>query len=85
MHKQRYLRGNKATYFDEVHALPSGVIFRVDEKFYLKYENQFFLWYFDVYTLIKGIFEGLVEMITPKSTVNMIKSGYKASVHSSVN
>lgn len=85
MHKQRYLRGSKVTYFDEVHALPSGVIFRVDNKFYLKYENQFFLWSFDGYTLVNGIFEGQVEVITPKSTVNAIESGYEPSVHSSAN
>lgn len=79
LHKERIgKKGEKITYKEKIKDLPEGVFVLVDDKPYLVANNQLYLWTSFGYESPVALPEAeIITVLTPKSTVNAFKAGYK--------
>ncbi|MDC8830798.1 hypothetical protein [Alteromonas gilva] len=81
IHKDRNYRGTKVTYQQQLNSLPSGTIFIDDKTCYLILDNAIYEWSFEGYRVSeKPISAVTVEVLTPKSIVGALASGYNAAL-----
>jgi len=84
LHKERISQRVKNTYLSKINDLPNGTIFSDKDSAYLKLNNMIYLWSFKGYLLqneISGSKE--VNVLTPKSLVEIFKLGFKPEIHES--
>jgi hypothetical protein len=84
LHTQRALvDGARTTHQALLTNLPSGVFIRRRDKYWLLYEGQLHLWTPAGYTERQALFTGPATVLTPPSTVDTIRAGYRPGVHRS--
>lgn len=75
---------SKRTYWASPSELPDGVLFAVDQHAFLVHRGSHLLWSHTGYTRAESIIvAGEVEVLTPKSIVQLFIAGYKPQVHAS--
>ena len=85
MHKDRINKGVKITHTAKLKELPDGTIFSYKRAAYLIFESNIYLWSFEGYSLSKIInAPDEVDVLTPKSIVNLFKFGFKPEIHKSI-
>lgn len=79
LHKERIgLKGEKITYKEKVKNLPDGTFVLIDDKPHLLANKQLYLWTPSGYEAPLTMPETeIITVLTPKSTVNAFKAGYK--------
>ena len=88
LHKERMdEKGEKKTYVDLMDNLPNGTMVRLDEdkeNFYLVYDKKLLLWSEYGFTnFIQLAKESTVNVLTPKSIVQIFNAGYIPIIHKS--
>lgn len=86
MHAERTMRdGTKVTYQTKLGELPDGAFISIDGIALLKWNNKLFEWSASGYTERFETFpeELVVDVLTPRSVIGVIKSGYIPQVHHS--
>lgn len=86
MHAERNKRdGTKVTYQAKLGELPDGVFISIDGVALLKWNNKLFEWSASGYLERLEILseELVVDVLTPRSVVGVIKAGYVPQVHHS--
>jgi hypothetical protein len=88
IHAERLDANNQQkTFSAPLLSLPDAVFIKrpTKENAYLWYEQEIYQWSFKGYKKINGIDKNtIVDVLTPKSYVEVLKLGYKAQVHISV-
>lgn len=85
MHQERVQAGKKVLFKSEPEKLPDGSMFAIGDKAFLVYQNNFYLWSFSGYCSSPGLeIQREVEILTPKSIVNIFYAGFKPTVHRSI-
>lgn len=82
--KERYYRGNKVTYQDNMLNLPNGTFIEIEQSFYLIWQGAKYLWSFEGYKEKSDIRNELVTILTPQSFVDALAGGYTPEVHPSI-
>lgn len=83
-HKERYHRGSKVTYQDNMLNLPNGTFIEKDNNYYLIWNEAKYLWSFDGYKSKSDLIDCHVTVLTPKSFVAVLADGYQPELHSSL-
>lgn len=85
IHKERINKRVKVTYKDYVKGLPDGTMFSDKGSAYLVFNDNVYLWSFEGYRLLDRVnFDDKVDVLTPRSIVNIYKMGFLPEVHDSV-
>jgi len=82
LHKERIgSKGEKITYKEKIKSLPDGAFVQIDDKTYLLAKEQLYPWTAFGYEAPIPLPETeIVTVLTPKSTVNAFKAGYKPQI-----
>lgn len=82
LHKERIDRmGEKVTYQEHIRDLPEGSFITIDDRPYLIANKKLYPWTPFGYEIpIPLPKTGMVTVLTPRSTVNAFKAGYKAQM-----
>jgi hypothetical protein len=85
LHQERIGSGGvKVKYAASLATLPEGTIFEVDEKAFLLYRGRILRWSFTGYSAAEfGVSETEVNVLTPRSIVDLYAAGLKPDVHPS--
>lgn len=84
LHGQRCpVDGARVTYEAPLGDLPDGVFIRWDEDSWLLRDGHLLRWTPGGYTDRRDPFDGQAAVLTPRSTVDTIRAGYRPSVHPS--
>lgn len=83
LHAARIARGRKVTYTADIANLPDGVMVASGETAVLIWRGRQFDWSFEGYLPRPVPLEGLVEVLTPKPLVEVIRAGFVPQVHAS--
>jgi len=85
MHKERINKGVKITHRAKLKELPGGTIFSNKNSAYLIFETKIYLWSFEGYSFAKNVnISDEVDVLTPKSIVNIFRIGFKPEIHKSI-
>lgn len=84
LHAARIARGRKVTYTADIANLPDGVMVASGETAVLIWRGRQFDWSFEGYRPRPVPLEGLVDVLTPKPLVELIRAGFVPQVHASV-
>ena len=86
LQEERIHKKEKVTYMAKLNSLPDGTMIDIASKAYLIWKNKLFLWSFSGYTLadIKIEKNAEVQVLTPKSYVNIFSAGFVPGVYGSV-
>ena len=82
--KERYFRGSKVTYVDNMRSLPDGTFIEYEGQYFLVKGGYKYLWSFDEYTNKSDLISSDVTVLTPCTFVNVLAGGYMPKVHSSI-
>jgi hypothetical protein len=84
LHGQRCpVGGVRSTYPAPLRDLPDGVFIAADGEHWLLHGGRLHLWTPAGYTSRRGLFDGPAAVLTPRSTVDTIRTGYRPAVHRS--
>jgi hypothetical protein len=84
LHGQRGLvAGVRTTHSAPLCGLPDGVFIVRQDEYWLLHNGNLHLWTPAGYTDRRGLFDGKVSVLTPRSTVDTIRAGYRPGVHRS--
>ncbi|WP_152363439.1 hypothetical protein [Microlunatus speluncae] len=84
LHPQRLLHdGTRSTFAAELARLPDGVFVRWQDECWLWQHGRLHRWTPAGYTERREAFTGPVRVLTPRSTVETIRAGYRPGVHQS--
>lgn len=84
LHGQRGLvDGVRVTHPAPLCELPDGVFIAWQGEYWLLRNGNLHLWTPAGYTTRRDLFEGMAAVLTPRSTVNTIRAGYRPGVHPS--
>lgn len=85
LHAERAIPGGAKQVFEAaLSELPSGAMFEFNSSAFLLLERRMLRWSFDGYTAENYLSpDTLVQVLTPKSIVRMLQSGYPLGVHES--
>lgn len=76
----------KRTYHDEIAALPDGAFICFDGAAWLRWRGHLLAWSPAGYSARQPLpTAGMVEVLTPRALVAVLKSGYKPMIHPSAN
>lgn len=85
MHKDRINKGVKITHRANLKELPDGTIFSYKSSAYLIFKPNIYLWSFEGYSFSKSVkVPAEVDVLTPKSIVNIFRLGFKPEIHKSI-
>ncbi len=88
IHAERLDKNNvQKTFTAALHTLPDGVFIKLpkNENAYLWYNQKLYLWSFNGYTKMNSCNKyKMVDVLTPKSYVEVFNLGYKSRIHFSV-
>lgn len=87
LHSDRLdLKKDKAVFSCALVDVPEGAFISIDGNAYLLWSNALYLWSFNGYTKssIERDLSTLVDVLTPRSIVELYKLGFKPEVHASV-
>ncbi len=85
MHNDRMNKGAKIIHKANIKNLPDGTIFSYKNFAYLIFKTKVFLWSFEGYSYAKNInIPNEVDVLTPKSIVNIFRLGFKPEIHKSI-
>jgi len=85
MHKDRINKGKKITYKANLKELPDGTIFSYNRSAYLTFESKIYLWSFEGYSFSQSVnIPHEVDVLTPKSIVNIFRLDFKPEIHKSI-
>jgi len=82
--KERYHRGSKVTFVERMDSLPNGAFIEFELNFYLIYQGAKYLWSFDGYTEKSALSADNVTVLTPKTFISVLASGYEPIYHDSL-
>ncbi len=84
LHRERIEDENKVTWIGRLLDLPHGTMFELDEKSYAVCDGKILEWSFDGYSPAEqGTFPDSVDVLTPRSVVNLLATGFRPEFHSS--
>ncbi|ETD85192.1 hypothetical protein [Rhodobacter capsulatus] len=83
LHSARIARGRKVTCTADIADLPEGVMVASYETAVLIWQGRQFDWSFEGYCPRPVPLEGLVDVLTPKPLVEVIRAGFVPQVHAS--
>jgi len=84
LHGQRgHVDGVRTTHPALMADLPDGVFIVRDDGYWLRNKGKLHLWTPAGYTDQRDLFDGPAAVLTPKSTVDTMRAGYRARVHES--
>lgn len=81
LHAARIARGRKVTFTADIADLPDGVMVAAGETAVLIWRGGQFDWSFEGYRPRPVPLAGLVEVLTPKPLVEVIRAGFVPQVH----
>lgn len=85
MHKDRMNKGVKIIHRVNTKNLPDGTIFSHKNFAYLIFKTKIYLWSFKGYSCVKNFdMPDEVDVLTPKSIVNVLRLGFKPEIHKSI-
>ena len=85
LHSARIARGGvQVTFEADAADLPDGVMFAMEGKAILVWDHRHFDWSFDGYRPRGQKTTGLVTVLTPRPTVEVIRAGFGPLVHETV-
>ncbi|MBZ4190977.1 hypothetical protein [Niabella beijingensis] len=86
LHEERMdPRGSKITFKEKAASLPDGTFILLDNVPFLLWKKRLYKWTSSGYENGGGVAdEQIMTLLTPRSTVNTFKAGYKPQVHTSV-
>jgi hypothetical protein len=85
MHKDRMNKGVKTIHRANIKELPNGTIFSHKNFAYLIFKTKKYLWSFEGYSCVKSVdMPEEVDVLTPKSIVNVLRLGFKPEIHKSI-
>jgi len=84
LHRERIEDDNKVTWSGELLDLPHGTMFELDQKSYAICDGKILEWSFDGYSSTnQETFPESVDVLTPRSVVNVLATGFRPEFHSS--
>jgi hypothetical protein len=84
LHGQRGLVGGvRTTHPAPLRSLPDGVFIVWQSEYWLLHNGNLHLWTPAGYTERRDLFDGTASVLTPRSTVDTIRAGYRPGVHRS--
>jgi len=84
LHRERIEDENKVTWRGRLLDLPHGTMFELDEKSYAVCDGKMLEWSFDGYSSAEQeTFPDCVDVLTPRSVVNLLATGFRPEFHSS--
>lgn len=85
MHKDRINKGVKIIHKTNIKDLPDGTIFSYKNAAYLIFKTKIYLWSFEGYSFAQSVnMPDEVDVLTPKSIVNIFRLGFKPEIHKSI-
>lgn len=84
LHAERLERKTKRTYRAAASTLPDGTFVALDAKPWLLWQGALREWSGAGYVAARTVPGGEIEVLTPRSIVEVIASGYRPSVHPSL-
>ncbi len=83
LHADRIERKRKKTYRSELAELPDGAYVALDGRAWLVWDASLFSWSDSGYTQRRPRMRDEVEVLTPRSAVAILASGYRPTIHPS--
>ena len=85
IHQQRLNNKKKVTFQDELSNLPDGTMFLNQDSYYIIWKNEVYRWGFEGYMKSNLVIDNTsVDVLTPKSYVEMFIKGFVPEVHPSL-
>lgn len=81
LHASRITRGKKVIYAADIATLPDGVMIASSEAVALIWQGRQLDWSFEGYRPRSVLLEGVVEVLTPKPLVDVIRAGFIPQMH----
>lgn len=82
LHSARIARGGMQVTFEaDVTDLPNGAMFAIDRKAVLVWNGRHLDWSFDGYRTRGHKATGMVTVLTPRPTVEVIRAGFTPAIH----
>ncbi|MGB1479551.1 MAG: hypothetical protein ACPG9R_17380, partial [Marinobacter salsuginis] len=85
LHAERLDDGQKVTWLHSLADLPHGTMFKAGDETYALFDGEVLKWDFEGYSAAqKGDLPKTVDVLTPRSVVNIFRSGFRPEFHPSV-